>query len=202
MIRVMLFDLSEVVIAGLVGIEKPLAPLLGVPEERILPAFGGGLLAGLCRGKLSEYRYLELVICRQDWKIAPEVVKQIIRRNFHTVVPGMWELLGSLSARYELALLSDHAREWVAYIQGVHPELAVFRRQFYSFESGLLKSEPAAFQRALDALGSRAEECLFVDDNPANVATAQRAGLPAIRFTDASALASALAEQKLLSTLH
>jgi len=37
MIKCIIFDLSEVLIAGLVGIEKALAQELPVPENEILP---------------------------------------------------------------------------------------------------------------------------------------------------------------------
>ena len=195
MTRVILFDLSETIIAGLVGIEKPLALRLEMDALRILPAFGGELLCRLCRGELSEDEYLVLVLEQQGWKIPAEELKQVIRRNFHTPVPGMWELLSRLSARYDLALHSDHAREWVEYIQAVHPGLAVFRRQFYSFKLGQLKSETAVFQRVLAALGCVASECLLVDDNPVNVAAAESAGIKGIRFTIADKLKEELAEQ-------
>lgn len=196
MIRVILFDLSETVIAGLVGIEIPLAPRLGVDEGRILPAFGGDLLRKLCRSELTEDQYLALVLQQQGWVIPAQELKQIVRRNFHTVVPGMWELLENLSARYELALLSDHGREWAAYIRGVHPELAIFKKQFYSYESGLLKSEPDAFNRVLELLDRKAVECLFVDDNPANVEAAEMAGLRGIWFAGAGDLRRELAKMR------
>ena len=188
MLKTILFDLSETVISGLIGIEAPLAQALGVAEARILPAFGGDLLPRLCRGELTEDQYLALVLERQGWEISADELKQVFRGNFQRTVPGMWELLNGLSTRYELVLLSDHAREWVAYIQVVHPELAVFKRQLYSFESGLLKSEPGTFTYALRSLDRKADECLFVDDNPVNVAAAEDAGLSGIRFVGAEDL--------------
>jgi HAD superfamily hydrolase (TIGR01509 family) len=194
MTRVILFDLSETIIAGLVGIEKPLALRLGMDEQRILPAFGGELLCRLCRGELTEDQYLALILEQQGWEIPAAELKQVIRRNFHTPVPGMWELLRRLSGRYDLALLSDHVREWVEYIQGAHPGLAVFRRQFYSFELGQLKSEPAVFQQVLSALDCTAAECLFVDDNLVNLDAAENAGVKGVRFLSADGLKEELAE--------
>jgi len=188
MLKTILFDLSETVISGLIGIEIPLASRLGVAEARILPAFGGDLLPRLCRGELTEDQYLALVLERQGWEISPDELKQVLRGNFQRIVPGMWELLNSLSTRYELVVLSDHAREWVAYIQVVHPELVLFKRQLYSFESGLLKSEPGTFTDALRSLDRKADECLFVDDNPVNVTAAEDAGLNGIRFVGAEDL--------------
>ena len=188
MLKTILFDLSETVIAGLVGIEAPLAQVLGVDEAQILPAFGGDLLARLCRGELTEDQYLALILEQQGWAIPAEVLKRIIRGNFQRAVPGMWALLSRLSQHYDPALLSDHAREWVAYIQGVHPELAIFNKQFYSFNYGRLKSEPETFLHVLRLLKRKAGECLLVDDNPVNVAAAEEAGLRGIRFVGAQDL--------------
>jgi putative hydrolase of the HAD superfamily len=193
--KVILFDLSETIIAGLVGIDKPLSIRLGVDKRRILPALGVELLSKLCRGELSEDQYLALILEQQGWKIFVGELKRFIRRNFYTPVPGMWELLGRLSARYELVLLSDHAREWVAFIQDVHPGLAIFRRQFYSFELGQLKSEPDTYEHVLKLLNRKAQECIIVDDNPANVAAAVSAGLKAVRFTGAERLKEELTKQ-------
>jgi FMN phosphatase YigB (HAD superfamily) len=186
--KTILFDLSETIIAGLVGIEKPLSIRLGVDESSILPAFGGELLGKLCRGELTEDRYLMLILACQGLEIPVEELKQIIRQNFHIPVLGMWQLLSRLSAHYELALVSDHAREWVAYIQHVHPGLAIFQRQFYSFEFGQLKNEPSTFERVLAALDRTAAECLFVDDNPANLAAAESVGVDGILFKSVQGL--------------
>ena len=194
MIKINLFDLSETVIAGLVGIEKLLSLRIGVDEERILAAFGGKLLSRLCRGELTEDRYLALILEQQSWRIPAEELKRIIRCNFHKPVPGMWELLRGLASHYELALLSDHAREWVATIQDVHPGLAIFQRQFYSFEFGQLKSEPAVFQRVLAELDCPAADCLFVDGNPSNLKAAEKVGLSGICFTTAQRLKVELTE--------
>ena len=48
---------------------------------------------------------------------------------------------------------------------------------------GLMKPHPAIYRRALALLGRAAEETLFIDDAPANVAGALAVGMNAIRFT-------------------
>ena len=48
-----------------------------------------------------------------------------------------------------------------------------------SAETGLAKPEPAIFALTCERLGLEPAECLFLDDNPANVAGAVRAGLRA-----------------------
>lgn len=55
----------------------------------------------------------------------------------------------------------------------------LFDESFYSCELGLMKPEPAFFLAALDRLGARAPEVVFVDDHPGNVAAACELGLAA-----------------------
>jgi HAD superfamily hydrolase (TIGR01509 family) len=181
-IHTIIFDLSEVLIAGLFGIEVPLARRLGIPSNTILPAFGGDLLEELCCARLTEDEYLERIVARQGWKIAPEHLKPIIRRNFHRHVPGMQSILDRLNLRHELVLLSDHTLEWMAYIRTVHSFFAKFGTLFFSYELGQAKSDPTTFALVLEALGREAQQCLFVDDSERNVAVAGSAGLPSIRF--------------------
>ncbi|MGD9202251.1 MAG: hypothetical protein PVI26_11850 [Chitinispirillia bacterium] len=39
--KTIMFDLSEVLICGLIGIEKDLSQILNIPKDTILPQFGG-----------------------------------------------------------------------------------------------------------------------------------------------------------------
>jgi FMN phosphatase YigB (HAD superfamily) len=196
-IHTIIFDLSEVLIAGLFGIEVPLAQRLGVPSNTILPAFGGDLLEELCCARLTEDEYLERIISRQAWRVSPEDLKPIIRRNFHRHVPGMQAVLDRLKPCYELVLLSDHALEWMGYIRMAHSFFAKFGALFFSYEVGQTKSDPTTFALVLDALGREAQQCLFVDDSERNVAVARSAGLPSIRFVGAEPFAGQLRQREM-----
>lgn len=60
-----------------------------------------------------------------------------------------------------------------------------FFREIDSFTDvshGVRKPEPGAYAEALAALGAPAADVLFVDDQPANVAGAERVGITAIHF--------------------
>lgn len=192
MIRTIIFDLSEVLIAGLIGIEKPLSLRLKVPEEEVLAAFGGRLLEDLCRGELSEDAYLSQIVRTQRWEISTDRLKRVIRRNLERRVPGMEALVSELAGEYELVLLSDHAAEWIAYARAVHPFLEVFDRQVFSFDTGQLKKDGSTFRTLLDDIDRRPEACVFVDDNPLNVRAAKAVGLVSIQFLDAEHLIDSL----------
>ena len=183
-INTIIFDLSEVLIAGLVGAEMNLAVRLNREEDTILPALALNLQE-LCRGEITEEDYLTAVIEKNKWNIKPDELKAIIRGNFHIKVEGMEELLAYLNGKYKLILLSDHAREWVEYILSVHPFLNLFDLRFFSFALRQTKKEPSTFTMVLKQINRAPEECLFIDDNPANVQNALTAGIRGIVFTSA-----------------
>jgi beta-phosphoglucomutase-like phosphatase (HAD superfamily) len=201
MTKTIIFDLSEVLISGLIGAEKLLSARLQRAEADILWGLGGAGLHQLLCGNCSEDAYLGRVLQTHGWPIALEEVKEIVRRNFQQQVPGMQALVADLAGRHDLVLLSDHAREWVEYIRGFHPFLQVFRQQFFSFELRQTKREASSFMRVLGALGRRPTECLFIDDAAMNVAAARTAGIPALRFETTATLSHQLAALNLLPFL-
>jgi HAD superfamily hydrolase (TIGR01549 family) len=76
--------------------------------------------------------------------------------------------------------------------------LHLFQAIVVSGVEKIAKPDPRIYALALERLGVRAEETLFVDDSPRNVKGAARAGLAAHRFTTPEALGEALAEAGLL----
>ena len=187
-IKTIIFDPSEVLISGLLGVEERLSVRLGQPPAKILSALGGDRLIQLFQGKLSEETFLDLAIREGCWKITLDELKQAIRSNFERKVAGMEGLLRRLAEQYELVLVSDHAKEWVQHIHELHPHLGIFPRRIYSFETGRVKQEPVTFERLLESIHRRSDECVFIDDNSVNVECARKNGIFAFQFTDAAAL--------------
>ena len=70
-----------------------------------------------------------------------------------------------------------HARERFAFL-GLFDDIVV------SGEERLAKPDPAIFEVLRRRTGRPLEDCVFVDDGPANVAAAARAGMDAVLFTD------------------
>jgi HAD superfamily hydrolase (TIGR01509 family) len=198
MIETIIFDLSEVLILGMHGIEGVLARRLGIPEDGILRQLGGDVFLNLMRGQVSEDDYVRWALETHGWPIEPAELKQLLRDNFRYRVPGSVALLEELAGRYELALLTDHGREWMAHIVTIHPFLARFDRVLTSFDLGRLKADPGTFPVVLDVLRRPPEACLFVDDNVRNVEAARAAGIDAIVFQSAAQLRRELARRDLL----
>jgi HAD superfamily hydrolase (TIGR01509 family) len=194
-ITTVLLDLSEVLISGLLGTERELAPRLGVPAETLMKRFGGDRLRQLCRGDLTEDEYLRQIRKSEGWAVPIRELKAALRRNFRRTIDGMPALLERLARQpVTLVLVSDHAREWIAHIERIHPFLERFHRRVYSFETRLIKDEPACFPALLAALGREGRECVFVDDHPRNVEQARQAGIHGIVFQGSERLEQELAE--------
>jgi putative hydrolase of the HAD superfamily len=195
-IQCIIFDLSEVLIAGLVGVEEELSQVLPVPQEQILPCFGGDWLEELLVGNISEDTYLKHIIARERWVVGTTRLKTAIRNNLHKEVAGSLVILTKLAYRYELVLLSDHAREWIAYIKSIHPFLERFKHTFFSYDLKRTKRDPEAFLQVLDVTSVPPHRCLFIDDNPNNVNVAESVGIPSILFVNAEQLAAELRSRR------
>jgi 2-haloacid dehalogenase len=76
--------------------------------------------------------------------------------------------------------------------RGRHGFLGRFRDVVVSGHERMVKPDPAIYRLCLDRNGLRAAECVFVDDNAANVEGARAVGIDAIRFTGPEALAGEL----------
>jgi HAD superfamily hydrolase (TIGR01509 family) len=193
MYSTLIFDLSEVLISGLKGVEKILSPRLGLPEHNVIQALFAPHTYEFFRGEVTEQTWLERLLRQNSWDgLSADDVAHIVRHNFDRRVDGMQPVLARLAGRYELALLSDHAREWMDYIRPRHTFLSVFPHRFFSFDLGHTKREKAAFSMALAGLNKTADECLFIDDLASNIAVAASVGIQGIQFESAEQLAAAL----------
>ena len=194
----LIFDLSEVFIAGLRGIEPIIAARLCIDEASVSRGLTCLHLHELFRGNITEDAYLQTLHDDNGWALSTDDLKQIIRQNFHHRVPGMDDLLPRLRDKYRVFLLSDHVREWIEYIKTIHPFLEQFNAQFFSFHLKQTKRDPSTFSRVLASVQRDAADCIFVDDSERNVAAASSVGIPSIHFVSAAQLQADLRQMGIL----
>jgi 2-haloacid dehalogenase len=120
--------------------------------------------------------------------------------TIRTPISGSWDLLDRLQARGRpLYAVTNFAAETWPLALRVHPRLGtVFRDVVVSGRERLLKPRPEIFELLLKRNALVAEECLFIDDNPANVEGARAVGMAAHRFTSPEALEAELARRGLV----
>jgi len=87
------------------------------------------------------------------------------------------------------AVLSNMPGDLALYLRRNAAWLTQFDHATFSAELGMVKPAPGIYLECLQALGVRAEEALFLDDNAANVEGAQALGIHALQFESAARLA-------------
>lgn len=117
------------------------------------------------------------------------------RRDFWRgdfVDQSLVSLVRNLRRRYTLAIISN-AMDSLTSTLSDFGLLDEFDLIVGSASEGVMKPDPAIYERTLDRLGAKPQECVFIDDSAANIAGARALGIHAILFTPATNLAAELA---------
>lgn len=185
-INTIVFDLSDVYLHGLAGIEKHINKKIkkNVKHTDLFMVE----LHHLFHGEITEDVYWEAVIKKREWNISIEELKSAVRANFKEI-KGTRNIIENLRKQgYKMGLLSIHAKEWVDYCEDQFDYHKLFDVVTYSFNIQLCKPEKKTYEYLLDKLGVKAQNSLFIDDNNDNIVAAQELGMHAIQFTSAHSL--------------
>lgn len=124
-----------------------------------------------------------------EYAEAVELYRSRWREMLTDEVPGMRQLLSELpAAGYQLFGLTNWSMETFPEAREHFGILQMIDRYVVSGAEGLVKPDPRLFQVLLDRYHLKAEECLFIDDNPDNVAAAKGMGMQGIVFNGAEDL--------------
>ena len=131
----------------------------------------------------------------------PEWEKEIRMYFSHWVdmmggeIPGMEETVAGLKQRgYKLYGLTNWSAETFPLVRSRYPVFELLDGIVVSGEEKIAKPDPEIYRILLRRYGLKAEECIFIDDNPANVKSAEDLGIHGIVFTSAEELKRKLAE--------
>lgn len=189
MIRNVVFDMGCVLLDY-----RPVLPCLRHAQERALaqklcdaifntPDWGE-LIDG---GVMNEQEYLAVVQQRLNTP-AEKALASAILRDWHldALFPknGMQELTQQLLEHgAKLYLLSNVGFGFSNFCYKI-PNLERFSGLMLSCQEKMLKPTPAIYERLCSRFDLVPEECVFVDDLPANIAGAQKVGLHGYCFAD------------------
>lgn len=115
-------------------------------------------------------------------------------------IAGTAALLGRLKAGgVPVHAISNWSAETFPRAKEIFPFLGAFDVLVVSGTEKLVKPHATIFNRFLERAGVRAEQCLFIDDNAANIATAAALGFHTEHFSSAEALEERLTSLGLLA---
>jgi 2-haloacid dehalogenase len=103
-------------------------------------------------------------------------------------------------AGYELHALTNWSAETFPFARDRFAFLDWFESILVSADVGLIKPDPRIFELLLARIGRPPAACVYIDDNPKNVAAAAALGLDAIAFADAGQLRRDLTHRDLLAS--
>lgn len=191
MLKAIIFDLSEVLLHGLLGTEDYLKETYGLEIEN--SKWKIKELELFFHGQITEEEYWAAVIKEYNLPLNVDQLKAAVRSNFKEI-EGTRNIIISLKEKgYKLGLLSVHTKEWVEYCEEKFGYHQLFDSTMYSFEVSVSKPDTKAYQLILEKLAIKPNECLFIDDTLVNVEAARQLGIQAVQFINAAQLKKDLA---------
>ena len=114
-------------------------------------------------------------------------------------IDGMEKLVRDLHEYgYKIYLLSNTSLEFHRFREKI-PALKYFDGEFISADCGLLKPDERIYRMFCEHFSLTPNECVFIDDSPANIESAARVGLNGIVFySDVALLREQLIEKCIL----
>ena len=144
-------------------------------------------------GESTDVCIRELKARYPEYAEAVELYQSRWKEMLTDEVPGMRELLTEVLKKYEVFGLTNWSMETFPEARERFGILQMIDRYVVSAEEHLIKPDPRLFQVLLDRYQLKAEDCIFIDDNPNNVAAACRMGMHGIHFIGADDLRQKLA---------
>jgi 2-haloacid dehalogenase len=163
-----------------------------------------------------EMNYFLKNICNDDWNREqdrgrsfaeavqilqeefPEYREQIAMYNdcwdtmLRSDIPGTVEILSQISKTHKVFGLTNWSAEKIKVAYERYGFFKQFDGIIVSGEEKLIKPDPRIYELLLQRFGIKAEESLFIDDNPVNVEAAKKVGIYAIQFMDSHSLKEVL----------
>lgn len=114
-------------------------------------------------------------------------------------IKGMRALLAELKQKgYKLYGLTNWSAETLPLARQRFGIFNLLDGMVVSGEEKLIKPDPEIFKRLLQRFALQADNCLFIDDNAANVAAAAACGIDGILFENAPSLRQTLGQKGVL----
>lgn len=177
-----LFDIGNVIITFDFRISAgKLAGEAAVSAEEIL-SLVSPLTIDLELGRLSPEQFIAEASARIGYTGTPE--------RFHAVFADIFELNEPMAAFIAelkaagtpLYLLSNTNAIHAPFFEATYPVFGLFDGGIYSHEVGLMKPDPAIYERVKSDLRLVPERTVYIDDNAANCVAGEAAGFLSIPY--------------------
>ena len=148
-------------------------------------------------GKPFDQGVAELSAVHPEWKKEIELYRDRWTDMMGDAVPGMYDLVKSLKDRgLKIYGLTNWSAETFPLISGRYPIFSLLEGYVVSGVEKCMKPQEKIYRILLERYGLKAEESIFIDDNPANIEGGKAVGIDGIVFQTVEQLKEEL-ERKL-----
>lgn len=196
-ITTIFFDMGHVLVNvdEMAAVQRIARFTRNTPEEVWQRIKGSGLIESYDKGELTPQEFFSTVAERLEFK--KEMTFEQMRVLWNGIVTGpkadVVRVARDLKKKYRLFMLSNTDGVHHAHVATMVPLDDIFEGQIVSYLVGAGKPEAKIYKVALDAAKVQAENCLFIDDKPENIAGAEKVGMQGIVFQDVKQLKDKLA---------
>lgn len=190
MIRNVVFDFGNVFVRWSPGevIERCFGLTAGTQEnhDRAVAVFRTPIWLALNRGEVTVAEAQQ--VYRTEHGLSEAEAQALFQHIFDHEVPieGTEDIARRLKAAgLRLFGLTDNVRELVEHLRQQYPFYGLLEGVVVSADVGVLKPDPRIFHHLLTSYALDPAETVFLDDMPANVEGARRAGMQALQFATA-----------------
>lgn len=147
-------------------------------------------------GKSTAEATAERVALFPEWKKEIRMYYGQWEKMMNGEIPGMREVVESLKKKgYGIYGLSNWSAEtFVPFVRDKYHVLKLLDGYVVSGFEKVKKPDPRLYRILLDRYGLKADECLFIDDSPDNIAAGEALGIRGIVFSSPVELKKRLAE--------
>jgi putative hydrolase of the HAD superfamily len=177
-----------------------LVRITGLPTEKLDPLYWADRHA-FDEGKLTGEDAWRDIVRKAGLTLPPSAIAELVHwdaQMWLTPNQPMLAWQGALKARGFLTAILSNIGDTVQ--QAMERELKWLSRfdvLVWSYQLRMAKPDPAIFRYALDKLGTRPEETLFIDDRKENIEAAAALRIRAMLFTNVAQLRADLVSQSL-----
>jgi len=177
-----LFDIGNVIITFDFRISaRNLARDAAVSAEEIL-ALVSPLTIALELGHLSPADFIAEASARIGYRGTPEQFHALFADIFELNEPMAAFLTSHQSEGFPLYLLSNTNAIHAPFFEARYPIFGIFDGRIYSHEIGLMKPDPAIYERAKSDLSLDPARTVYIDDIAANCAAGEAAGFLSVPY--------------------
>ena len=183
-IRAIIFDMGRVLVnMDSVPLKEKLYQNLKANEiqkpERLF--LHNPIMIAFNRGQISPEEFHQQNCSNYRLDMDFETFKNLWCDIFWTM-DSMEELVGRISKKMTVGLLSDTDPLHWNFIRTTWPWIGQIKNPTLSYEIGVMKPNPEIYLAAAENVDTPPEHCVFIDDLKANVDGANAVGIKGIRF--------------------